>query len=36
MLWPKVERPERTPVMASSQMPPTESSRASGLETAFQ
>ncbi len=28
--------PESTPAMASSQMPPTDSSRASGLVTAFQ
>ena len=36
MLWPKVDRPDRIPAMASSQMPPVESVRAPGFEPAFQ
>ena len=36
MWWPNVERPERMPAIASSQMPPIESVRAPGFVAAFQ
>jgi hypothetical protein len=34
MWWPKLDKPDATPAIASSQMPPIDSLRASGLEAA--